>query len=42
MYTIKKIDGLYRVITESGMVQFSSACRANCKDWIKLNEKELA
>lgn len=34
-YSIKKIDGLWRVITEpSGTIWFSSSSKANCRDWI--------
>jgi hypothetical protein len=38
---IKKLDGLYRVLTASGKILFSSEKRINCKDWLKFNYPEL-
>jgi hypothetical protein len=38
IYTIKKLRGLYRVVLVScDKVQFTSACRANCVDWLADN-----
>lgn len=37
MYKIKKIDGMWKVVVESGIVQFSSLRRVNCSDWVKAN-----
>ena len=34
MYTIKKNGALFQVISVSGIVQFSSLDRANCKRWV--------
>lgn len=36
MYKIVKVGAMYQVISiPSGMVQFRSMKRANCKDWIE-------
>lgn len=37
MYKIKKIDGMWKVVAESGIIQFSSLRRVNCSDWVKAN-----
>ena len=35
MYAIKKIAGYYCVVLRSNdLVQFRSACRLNCVDWM--------
>lgn len=43
-YEIKKINGFYCVVSQSGIIWFKSARRINCKEWMQnclMPEKDL-
>jgi hypothetical protein len=37
VYTVQRTGATWQVVTPSGMVQFSSLARANCRLWVRNN-----